>query len=141
MDEVVRRSAAPYHFRTTVVVGFAALALLLAAVGIYGVVSVLAQARRRELAIRRALGSTGVGLMRLVVRQGLLPVGLGIALGCAGVALSARLVGSLLFGVSARNVGALGVTVLVLVATASLAMVPAALKSVAADPMSMLRLE
>ena len=91
MDEVVRRSAAPYRFRTTVVVGFAALALLLAAVGIYGVVSVLAQARQRELAIRRALGSTAAGLMRLVVRQGLLPVGLGIVLGCAGVALSARL--------------------------------------------------
>jgi ABC-type antimicrobial peptide transport system permease subunit len=141
MDDVVRRSAGPYRFRTQVVVGFAALALLLATTGIFGVVSVLAQARRSELAIRRALGSTVLGLVRLVMAQGVAPVLIGLMLGGAGVVLSARLVQALLFGVGAIDPTALATAGAAMAVTAIVAMLPPAWESATRDPMSVLRRE
>jgi ABC-type antimicrobial peptide transport system permease subunit len=85
--------------------GFAGLALALAAVGIYGVVAYATAQRRRELGIRLALGAEPAGLIRLIVRQAMLPVGLGLLAGLGAALGASRLLRSLLYGVSPLDVG------------------------------------
>ena len=84
--------------------GYAAVALLLAIAGTYAVLSYLVNQRRRELALRMALGATPGDIMALVARQSALLIGLGILAGLAAAMASARLLSSLLFGVGAMNV-------------------------------------
>jgi len=78
---------------------FGGLALFLSAIGIYGVIADLAAQRRREIAIRMALGSTPAGVVRLVLGQGLVIVALGLAAGFAGAAGLQRVIASQIYGV------------------------------------------
>jgi putative ABC transport system permease protein len=88
----------------TVLVGiFGALALVLAAVGLYGVVSYTVRQREREMAVRLALGAPPARVLGLMLRQGMTPVALGLALGLLGAIGATRIMRSLLFEVSATD--------------------------------------
>jgi ABC-type antimicrobial peptide transport system permease subunit len=121
--------------------GFAALALLLALFGIYGVLSYSVNLRTRELAIRQALGAQAYDLTALVVRQGMSLVLLGIGIGL-GVALAlTRLMKTLLYGVSATDPQTFITIALLLTFVALLACWIPARRATKVDPMTALRIE
>jgi putative ABC transport system permease protein len=101
--ELLSGSTKQERFRTSLLAGFAAMALLLAAIGIYGVVAYLVTQRTREIGIRMALGARHGQLLRMIIGQGMQPVALGVAAGLAGAFVCARWIRTLLFGVEAVN--------------------------------------
>jgi len=103
MTEVVNQSVARRRFQMSMALAFAAFALLLAGLGVYGVVSYWVERRRVELGIRSALGARREQLFGLVIRQGLLPVAAGLMAGIGAALAASRLVESLLFGVKATE--------------------------------------
>lgn len=120
---------------------FAIVATLLAAIGVYGVVARAVQQRLREVGIRMALGARRVEVRRLLVRQGLAPVLVGVALGLAGGLGLTRLLRGLLFQVSAWDPLAFAGAVLLLVGVAALATYLPARRATRVDPMVVLRYE
>jgi putative ABC transport system permease protein len=100
LDDLVEQSTSSRRFTMLLFVAFAALALSLAAVGLYGVVSYAVSQRTTEIGIRMALGATSGDVNRLVVMQGLKPAVAGMAVGLAGAAVASRLLQTLLFGVT-----------------------------------------
>ena len=141
MDEVIRDSMAPQEFRTTVTSGFAALALLLAIVGVYGVFSVLAGARRQEFAIRTALGAGPRQLVQQILGRGMLSVVAGIAFGLLGTFLAQGLLESFLYGVSATDPQSVVTVTLALLGVTLVAMLGPALRAANVDPTDALRHE
>ena len=123
------------------VAAFAAAALLLASVGIYGVMAYVVATRRREIGIRLALGSTPVDVIRHVIAGGLRPIALGLALGVGGALLAARLLASELYGVSASDPGVLTGTVVTLLGIGLLACWLPAWRATRLDPLASLRSE
>lgn len=103
MDELVRSQTAPSRFTTWVLGFFAAVALLLAAIGLYGVVSYLVDQREKEFGIRLALGAARSSIVGLVFREAGMMVGIGLVIGSVGAWQVSRLIESLLFGVTARD--------------------------------------
>jgi putative ABC transport system permease protein len=101
--ELLSGSTKQERFRTSLLSGFAAIALLLAAIGIYGVVAYLVTQRTREIGIRMALGARHAQVLRMIVGQGMQPVAFGVAAGLAGAYVCARWIRTLLFGVEAVN--------------------------------------
>jgi ABC-type antimicrobial peptide transport system permease subunit len=102
-DAIVAASMATRRFTLTLLLLFAATALVLAAVGLYGALSYVVSQRQREIGVRVALGADARAISRLVVRQGMMPAALGMM---AGLLLSlggGRLVGSMLYGVSSTD--------------------------------------
>jgi putative ABC transport system permease protein len=121
--------------------GFAAVALLLAAVGTYGVVSFAVGERTREVGVRIALGAGPAHVFGLVVRQGMTLAAVAVALGVVGALALGRVMESLLFGVGARDPLTLAVVAAGLLATAFAASALPALRATRVDPMRALRLE
>jgi predicted permease len=121
--------------------GFALAALVLAAVGIYGVVAYGVVQRTRELGIRMALGAGGPALLRLVLGQGMRPVLGGMALGLVGALAGGRLLRGLLFGVGSSDPATLVVVSGFLVAVALAAMYLPARRASRSDPMAALRVD
>jgi predicted permease len=118
---------------------FGAVALLLAAVGIYGVLAFAVAQRVREFGVRQALGADSGSILRLVLGQGLRTAAIGSALGLAGALVLSRYLESLLFQVTARDVGVLsGVTVLLLAVAAAACYLPA-WRATRVDPLVALR--
>jgi putative ABC transport system permease protein len=117
----------------------AGLALVLAAVGIYGVLSYLVNQRTREIGVRLALGATRGEVVRLILRQGLSPVGLGVVLGVAGAVGLTRLISSLLFGVEALDATVFVLAPVGLLSVALVAMWLPARRAARVDPMVALR--
>ncbi|HVT19101.1 MAG TPA: ABC transporter permease [Thermoanaerobaculia bacterium] len=121
LDEVVARSLGSRRFTTALLGLLAALALLLAGIGIYGVLSHTVHQRTREIGVRMALGADAGDVLRMVIRQGLTAVLIGVALGVAGALGLTRLLGSLLYGVGARDLATFALTPLLLTLVALLA--------------------
>ena len=121
--------------------GFGILALLLAAVGLYGVLSYVVSLRKRELAIRAALGASPKHVVRLVIKQGMTLVVIGLALGSAISFFLARLLESQLLGVdSADPLTFIGV-IMLLIAVALIASFIPARRAMKVDPLIALRYE
>jgi ABC-type antimicrobial peptide transport system permease subunit len=139
MRQIVSAAVSTRRFQLALIAGFAMAALLLAGLGIFGVVSYAIEQRRNEIGIRMALGATARDIGRLVLGQGLRPVVIGLA---AGVVLSlwvARAIRSLLFGVVATDPTTfVAVPLLLLVVAVSACALPA-LRAIRIDPMGTLR--
>ena len=127
------------RFATSVVAGFAGVAMVLAVVGLYGVLSYSVSQRVRELAIRAALGAQRVDLISLVLREGLSVTFAGIVLGLLGAGLFTRLMQDLLFGVTPLDAVAFTVAPAVLVVAAFGACLGPALRAASTDPATTLR--
>jgi putative ABC transport system permease protein len=129
--------------RFTVIVfgSFAGLALLLAAIGIYGVMTFSVAQRNHEMGIRMALGAGSAQVLRLVVSEGMRAALIGMALGLPGVYLVGKTLSKLLYNVGAMDVRALIGVALVLLASALLACYVPARRATKIDPMSALRQE
>ena len=118
---------------------FGGLALLLAAVGIYGVLSFSISRRTREMGIRLALGAEAADVFLLVVRDGMLLVGVGIIIGLAGGVASARSLSSFLYGVPTSDVPTFAVMTTILAAVALVACVIPARRAMRVPPTTALR--
>jgi putative ABC transport system permease protein len=118
MDERAASSVAQFKLNSVIVTLFAIVALVLASVGIFAVISYAVAQRTREIGIRMALGAARTDVLRLIVRDGMMPAVIGVAIGAAGAFGVTRLMRSLLYGVSATDPAVFGLvaTMLVLVA-------------------------
>jgi putative ABC transport system permease protein len=143
MEQVIADSRATFMRRyPTYLLGvFAAVALLLAVVGIYGVVSYSVAQRTREIAIRVALGARGADVLRLVLRQGMLLALGGVAVGVVGSLMLTRLMTGMLFGVSAADPATYAAVSSLLTLVALLACLVPARRATKVDPMTALRYE
>lgn len=141
MEQVRSAAVAMRQFNMTLLSVFAALALVLAAIGIYGVIAYGVTQRKHEFGIRLALGAKPGSVVRLVLGQGMILAGLGILVGAAGALGLTRLLRSYLFGVTPSDPAALAATTLVLAAVAILACSIPALSATRVDPMAALRHE
>ena len=141
MNDRVYSSLARQRFASAMLGAFAVFALLLAAVGIYGVMSYLVSQSTHDIGVRVALGARPGDIVGLVVRQGMELAGIGIAAGLAGSAALTRLMASLLFGVSARDAFTFCAVAAILAAVAFAATVIPAQRATRVDPMVALREE
>jgi len=141
MTEIVWESVGVRRFQMGLASLFAIFALLLAALGIYGVVGYSVARRRQELGIRMALGARGSDLRNLVVLQGMRPVVIGWATGVLTALVAGRVIRGLLFGVSAQDPLTIASVTLVVLVTAALACYIPARRAMNVDPMVALRYE
>jgi putative ABC transport system permease protein len=141
MDELIEGSLAARRLNLWLLAAFASTALLLAAVGIYGVISYSVTQRAREIGIRMALGAQAADVLKLVVRQGMIPVVMGLAAGCVGALLLTRVMATLLFGVSATDPLTFAAVAVLLTLVALVACGVPAWRAIKIDPMSALRYE
>jgi putative ABC transport system permease protein len=139
MEDLVAASVAQPRFRTLLLAIFAGVSLLLASVGLYGVVAFSVNQRRTELGLRLALGAEPGEVMRLVLRQGMLPVAVGIAAGLGGAVLLARVMKSLLFGIEPGDPATFAVVAFILTGVALAACYLPARRATGVDPASTLR--
>jgi predicted permease len=141
MDQMVDEALGGDRFGALLFGGFAAMALVLAAVGIYGVMSFAVAQRTHEIGLRMALGATGVQVLRLVLAEGLITAAIGTVVGLVGAYFVGRLMQALLFGVTALDYPALSAVAAILLAAALLACYVPARRASAVDPMVALREE
>jgi len=141
MEQALAQSVAARRFSMILLAVFAILALTLAAVGIYGVISYSVAQRTREVGIRMALGARTIDVLNLVVRDGLKLVLIGIAVGLAGALLLTRLMTTLLFGVTATDAVTYVTVALTLIFVALIACGIPARRATKVDPLVALRFE
>jgi putative ABC transport system permease protein len=141
MDEVFRDSVSRQRFLSQLLAIFALVALTLAAIGTYGVLSYLVTERRREIGIRVALGATAGGIVRMVLRQGLAISGIGVVVGVLGALGFARLTQSLLFGVSPTDPATYAAVGAVIMLVALIACLVPAQRAMRVDPLEAIRIE
>jgi predicted permease len=141
IDAVLAESVAPARWSMTLLGVFAGVALLMATLGVFGVLSFLVTQRTRELGIRIALGAAPATVRRMVVGQGLGLIGVGIALGLAGSVALTRLMASLLYGVTPTDPATYAGVAALLVAIAVVASWLPAKRATRVDPMVALRAE
>ncbi len=141
LDQIESDSLGPNRLRTILLGAFAALALVLAAIGVYGVISYSVAQRTHEMGIRAAMGATRWDQLRLVLKSGMSLTAAGLAFGILGAFGLNRLLASFLFGVSPHDPWTLALVSVVLAAVAVTACFLPALRATKVDPMVALRCE
>jgi putative ABC transport system permease protein len=141
MSELVNQDIAPRRLRALFLGGLAAIALTLACVGIYGVMTYVVTQRTHEIGIRAALGATPRDVLRSTLGRGARLTLLGIAIGLAGAAVSGRLIAGLLFGVKPHDPLTVAVAAVLLAGVALLACYIPAQRATKIDPVVALRSE
>jgi len=139
MQDIVAESMSPQRFNMFLLAAFAALALLLAAVGIYSVLAYSVRQRSREIGLRVALGARMADVLRRVVVDGMKPTFLGIAIGIAASLALGRVLGTLVYGVHAADAATFASVSALLIAVGLLASVLPAWRATRIDPLSVLR--
>ena len=139
MRQVISAAVAQRRFQTTLLGGFALAALLLAVVGVYGVISYSVNRRRGEIGIRMALGARAVDVNALVLREGMRPVLIGLVIGLGAALALGRLLGALLFEIRPSNPIVLASVTFALSAAAALACYIPARRATRVDPAAVLR--
>ncbi len=140
-DRLIETSLAPHRFSAQLMAAFAVLALLLAALGAYGVLSYFVGQRTREIGVRMALGARASSVVRMVAVQGMRPALLGTAIGLAGSLLLGRFLSTLLYGVSVSDPLVLVAAPATLLTTAIAACAIPARRATRVDPLEALRYE
>ena len=141
LESVMSEAVAAPRFRTSLLGVFAVVALILAVAGIYGVMSYAVTQRTREIGIRMALGARAADVLKLIVRNGMGPVLLGVALGLAGAIAFTRLMASFLFGVTPTDALTLATVSVSLILVALIACCLPARRAAKVDPLVALRYE
>jgi ABC-type antimicrobial peptide transport system permease subunit len=141
LADVVGRSLTPERMVSWLAAGFGILALLLTSVGLYGILAYMVARRTAEFGIRMALGAGRMSIVRAVLREGLVLVGIGLAIGLTAAVSLSRLLGSLLFGVEPHDVLTFALAAAVLVLVAMGASYGPARRATGIDPMIALRCE
>jgi ABC-type antimicrobial peptide transport system permease subunit len=141
MDQVIAEGVSRQHFNMLLLTIFAAIALVLAAIGIYGLMSYSVEQQTQELGIRMALGAGKEQVLKLMVRQGMMPVGIGVAAGLAIAFGVTRLLSSLLYGVKPSDPLTFGGVAVVLTSVALFAIYIPARRAMKVDPLVALRNE
>ncbi|PYK32241.1 MAG: hypothetical protein DME57_00620 [Verrucomicrobia bacterium] len=141
LDEIVTQSLGQERLTMTLLGVFAGIALLLAVIGIYGAVAYTVEQRTGEIGVRMALGAQTADVLRLVVRQGMNPVIIGLVLGLIGTFAAGRLIAAQLYQISPYNPFLLGATATVLTLAALLACLIPARRATLVDPVQALRAE
>jgi predicted permease len=141
MDQILGKSTATQGFAANLVLAFASLSLLLAAVGLYGVLSYLVTQRVSEIGIRIAVGAQRDQILRLILFDGLRPVLLGLALGLTASAGATQLIRSMLYGTAPYDPSVIAAVILTLLSIASIASIFPAWRASRLNPMQALRTE
>jgi predicted permease len=141
MEDRLYSSLARQRFSTTMLGAFAIFALILAAVGVYGVMSYLVTQSQHDLGLRVALGAQRGNILAMVLRQGMSLAAVGIAAGLAGALALTRVMSSLLYGVSATDALTFSLVAMLLAAIAAVAVYVPARRATTVDPMVALREE
>ncbi len=141
MQQIVDDSVAQRRFQMTLILVFAVAALMLASLGVYGVVSYSVASRTSELGIRMALGAHASDILRMIVRQAMAPVVVGLSVGLGAALLAGRLLAGLLYGVTATDTLTIGIVVATLGAVAALASLIPARRATRIDPLVVMRYE
>ena len=141
LDAIVSQSLGQQRLTMTLLGVFAGIALLLAVVGIYGAVAYSVEQRTGEIGVRMALGAQAIDVLRLVVRQGMTPVVLGLIIGLAGTFAAGRLLAAQLYQISPHDPFLLGAATIVLATAALLACLIPARRATLVDPIQALRTE
>jgi ABC-type antimicrobial peptide transport system permease subunit len=141
MDQIIGESTLDASFEAALLLAFALLSLLLASVGLFGVLSYVVAQRTPEIGIRLALGAQRSELLRLTLIDGLKPAGVGLIIGLAGAAGATRLISSLLYSVQPLDASVFAVVAVVLVAVAAAACLLPAWRASCVDPIVALRYE
>jgi ABC-type antimicrobial peptide transport system permease subunit len=139
MDQFVAESISPQRFNMLLLATFAGLALVLAAIGIYSVLSYAVRRRVREIGIRMALGAQIRDVLRLVVFEGMKPAVFGMIIGLTGAMLLGRVLAKLVFGVKTTDPATFATVSILLLAVALLATAVPAYRATRVDPMRTLR--
>jgi putative ABC transport system permease protein len=139
LDDLVAKSFAIRRLAAVVMSFFSGTALLLAAVGLYGVLSYSVSQKKREIGVRIALGARAASILRLIIRQGLTMLGIGVAIGLAAALALSQLIASILFNTSATDFVSIGASILVLCITACIACLLPALRATRVNPITALR--
>jgi putative ABC transport system permease protein len=138
---MVAASFAPSRFRTALLTAFSGIALVLAGIGIYGIMAYLVAERMREIGVRVALGAQRGAIVQMIIGRTLMIAGVGVAIGLLAAAALVRTVRTLLFGITEYDPLAFIAGPAVILLVAAVASIVPAMRAARADPLTSLRAE